>query len=359
METPVKNMLITSLTRDSKSSNVSFQMGDEKRLVNQMSDNTDQRRLNDTNEMIEEQIDLLLPELCFLFRIAGIPVKRSDSKYANIVVFVFMWVIDILMIGVYLKKVHEDKNPHFSHLVEVYWALHSCIIYSLLSHAMHNNAQIFQTILLSAQSEINEWRSSMQSNYSIDGMDTTTTATQKSLRKHSKICVYITIFSVAFNVIMLISTRFDQFLYRHLPWTDSIFFNLMGVVAWYFYSFYWFMAIICVYLPVHFFSMKVKLYMRYVENGLSGLHREEVIKAMEWYDDLYKVNKLMNFESLSLLATTTLLMLMLLLIGLLLSIVKDGDIDIKGPTLFWITTNSVVIACIAYTVAELETANKK
>ena len=157
---------------------------------------------------------------------------------------------------------------------------------------------------------------------------------------------------------MLIATRLDEFLYRHIPWSESIFFNFLGVIAWYFYSFHWFVAVVCVYLPVHFFSLKVKRFTHYLEHCLTGMHRGEVIKAMEWYDDLYKVNKLMNFDSLSLLATTTLLMLMLLLIALLLSVVKDSD-SIGGPTIFWICTNSIVIGCIAYTVAELETANKK
>lgn len=324
--------------------------------------NLEQPKIMSKNELKEAQIDLLLPELCFLFRIAGIPVKEKDPKVLNLLVFTLMWVIELLMIGVYMKHVHEDNSPHFSHLDEIYWAFHSCIIYSLLSYSMmYNDTQVFQMILMSAQTEDNEWRSSIISTQSTQSplAKVTTTATQKSLRQHSKICVYVVIFCVTFNLSMLIFIRFDDFLSRHLQgWSDSDAFNLLGVVAWYFYSFHWLVAVVCVYLPVHFFSNKVKYFIHYLENGLTGLNREEVIRAMDWYDDLYKVNKLLNFESLSLLTTTTLLMLMLLLIALLVSVVKDYN-STHWPTLFWICTNFIVIGCVAYTVAELETANKK
>jgi hypothetical protein len=383
------SMLVTSLmreseTRSSTTSTLSFGMGHHKgdgdghtyhnmdenendsSLVMQMSQNTENMRSLGDTELIEDEIDLLLPELCFLFRIAGIAVKKSDPFILNVIVFVFIWVIDIMMIVVYFNHIH-DVDGRFSHLVEIYWAFHSCVIYTILSYSMYQNAQVFQMILLSASTEIDEWRSSMIStcpgyekeNKERRGGDSgpKLTSTQIKLRKHSRVCVFVVIFSVLFNVIMLIATRFDEFLYRHLPWSESVFFNLIGVVAWYFYSFHWFVAVICVYLPVHFFSNKVKRFIHFLENSLTGFDRGEVIKAMEWYDDLYKVNKLMNFGSLSLMATTTLFMLMLLLIALLLSLVKDGEV--KGPTFFWIGTNTAVIACIAYTVAELETANKK
>ena len=323
---------------------------------------TEERRMIECDYR-EEQIDFLLPELCFLFRIAGIPVKKNDPIALNVVVFMFMWTIEVLMAGVYIKHVFEDDNPHFSHLVEVYWAFHSCIIYTMLSYTMHKDCQVFQMILLSAESEQNEWRCSLittqlAQNHSTDMTEVVATSTQKKLRNFSRMCVFIVIISVFFNLSMLIATRFDIFLSRHLPWSDSDLFNVMGVLAWYFYSFHWFVAVICVYLPIHFFSSKVKYFIYSLENCLTLTDRDQVIRAMEWYDDLYKVNKLMNFESISLLTTTTLLMLMLLLIALLLSVVKDPD-ALQWPVFFWIITNSVVISCVSYTVAELETANKK
>lgn len=336
--------------------------GDRSQFKIRMSQQLEDTKALYANASIEDQIDLLLPELCFLFRIAGIPVKKTDPLALNIVVFVFMWIIDILMFIVYFNHIQEEDG-RFSHFVEIYWAFHSCVIFTQLSYAMYNNAQVFRMILLSVTSEMDDWRCSMISHQpgndptvSIEN-ERTVTSTQKSLRLQSRICVYFVIVSVFLNVSILIYIRFDEFLSRHLPWSDSVFFNLVGVVAWYFYSFHWFVAVICVYLPVHFFSAKVKLYIHYLENCLTGSDRHEVIKAMEWYDDLYKVNKLMNFGTLSLLTTTTLMMLMLLLIGLLLSLVKDREL--KGPTLFWICTNFIVIACIAHPVADLETANKK
>lgn len=318
------------------------------------------RQILSDNDLKEEQIDLLLPELCFLFRIAGIAVKKSDPLICSATVLVFMWVVDLLMTFSFLKHVHEDHNANFSHLVEIYWAFHSCVIYTMLAHAMYNDSRVFQMILLSAQGETDEWRCNIMHNQHTHNISTEekSTPTQKSLRVHSRRCVYAVIFCVSFNLTVLISTRFSTFLSHHLPWSESIFFNLVGVLAWYFYSFHWFVAVLCVYLPVHFFSSKVKLFVKYLENSLTGMDREEVVRAMDWYDDLYKVNRKMNFESLSLLATTTLFMLMLLLIGLLLSAVKDPD-SFKAPLIFWICTNSLVISAVAYTVAELETANKK
>jgi hypothetical protein len=199
-----KNMLVTSLMRDSESSGILFGLGEERRVENHMSSDLEERRIRSETELKEEQIDLLLPELCFLFRIAGIPVKKSDPMILNVIVFVFMWVIDILMIGVYLKHAREDENPHFSHLVEIYWAFHSCVIYSILSQAMYRDSQVFHMILLSAQSEVNEWRCSMISMPSISDQPNviTATSTQKSLRKHSKICVYIVILCVTFNFLV-------------------------------------------------------------------------------------------------------------------------------------------------------------
>jgi hypothetical protein len=64
--------------RDSESSCLSFNVGEERKVANQMSYDLEERRIISENELKEEQIDLLLPELCFLFRIAGIPVKKTD-----------------------------------------------------------------------------------------------------------------------------------------------------------------------------------------------------------------------------------------------------------------------------------------
>jgi hypothetical protein len=231
--------------------------------------------VTDFNVIINSGIRQMLWVTC-IYMNASIPYKTLNSIMAFIMSVFFV----LLLVGVYVKSVNSHQF-YWSLFAEVVWVFHSCLVYILLSLSVKPGSDLHHAIRDAISPELLSWRLEVTKK-----VDVPFISYEYVSRRTVGLCVAISLV----NEIVIIISHSNDLLSRILPWSNHKLWNVFGMFMWYFYSFHWFSAIVFIYIPVHFLGRRLQcLYDAF--SHLDGSSREDVLRAFDWYDDLFRVNR--------------------------------------------------------------------
>jgi len=179
---------------------------------------------------------------------------------------------------------------------------------------------------------------------------------QSQLIRRANAWAYTCMFLSVFNTTVAAMTYSNNFLYRLLPLTNHVVWNVFGICAWYLYSFGWFAPLLFVSMPAYFLTLRVNRFGDYIERQHDDI---DVGKAMEWYDDLYEMNRTLQ-RAIGPMATCTLATCIpLQIVEMMGFFLQEGSPTALFTILAWCSVNASVLYIVSSSLAGLEVINKR
>jgi hypothetical protein len=256
-----------------------------------------------------------LKGLILILKFAGLySFQKCWTRYVTYTIIFFMWLAIISVLVNLFIYWPSDKLNH--QIGNVTWMFHSATTYTIVAYDMifcNGRLLIFMKSIVSGKNNANF------SNFSL--LPETYCRDLHRVGWLTTLAVYC---GVIGNIICV------GYLYIHsdglyivLRVTRSLWFDVLGLCLWYFYSYGWVISIPYVCIPAYALHCRIKSYIDFIKaNGketpssLSSKQLLSVEKTMEWYDELHSANKLLVMN-VSLLLTADIVLCSLLSVFLL------------------------------------------
>jgi hypothetical protein len=288
-----------------------------------------QRRISTVSFLSDQLLSSLLEAentfldgLTLIFKFSCLySFSKSFSRYFTYFIVFTMWFTIIAMIINFFL----DSSSHYLYhrLSNIIWMTHSASTYTIIAYDMiflNGRLLVFIKSITCGQNNENFQNFSLLPNTYCQRLSTLGILTSSTVG----ICVILNVTCIIYLYIYL------DGLYLVLRVTRSLWFDLLGVALWYFYSYGWTISLPIVCIPSYALHCRIQTFIDFIKintrqeppaPGSSTAQRSSkplvsVEKLMEWYDELHAANRLFNM-TVSLLLTVDILLCSVLSVFLL------------------------------------------
>jgi hypothetical protein len=290
------------------------------------------------SSLLQKSENSYLKGFIFILKLSGLySFKKSLSRFFTYFIVFTMW-FSILI--VFLNFFLYSSSKYFYHQVgNLLWMIHSATTYTIIAYDMiflNGRILVFMNTISCGPNKENQ---EISQNFQHTSSFASTSYCQKltQLSWYTSVGVYLVVGINVFCIIYLYI--FLDGLYFVLRVTKSLWFDLLGVGLWYFFSYGWVISLPVVCLPAYALHCRIRTFIDFikitnqthtstptltVDSTLSppisqsskSLSLLTVEKIMEWYDELHAANRLF-IMNVSLLLTVDILLCSILSVFLL------------------------------------------
>ena len=252
-----------------------------------------------------------LKGLILILKCAGLfSFEKSWSRYFTYFVIFIMW---LTIVAVLVNILLYSSQKLFNHQIgNIIWMCHSATTYTIVAYDMifcNGRLLVFMKSIVCRKNNDNF------SNFSL--LPETYCRDLHRVGWLSTLAVFC---GVIGNVICIgyLFLHSDG-LYLVLRVTRSLWFDLLGLCLWYFYSYGWVISIPYVCIPAYALHCRIKAFVEFIRaSGKDSACASplSVEKTMEWYDELHSASRLLGMN-VSMLLTVDIALCSLLSVFLL------------------------------------------